>query len=67
MKKVTFLIRQTKENLKSRKLIWIKDLKKINSYPTIFLANEFFDALPIKQFFKKKDDWVERFVDLKKK
>ena len=39
-------------------------LKKINSNPTIFLANEFFDALPIKQFFKKKDGWIERFVDL---
>ena len=29
------------------------------------MANEFFDALPIKQFFRKKEGWVERFVDLK--
>ncbi len=29
-----------------------------------FLANEFFDALPIKQFFKRQDDWYEKFVDL---
>ena len=39
--------------------------RNYNSFPTIFLANEFFDALPIKQFFKKKEGWVERFVNLK--
>ena len=54
-------------NLKSEKITWIKDIKISNSFPTIFLANEFFDALPIKQFFKKKEGWFERFVDLKDK
>jgi len=63
--KSTFLKEKQKKNLKSESVIWLDELKKINSYPTIFLANEFFDALPIKQFFKKKDVWVERFVDLR--
>ena len=54
-------------NLKSEKITWIKDIKISNSFPTIFLANEFFDALPIKQFFKKKEGWFERFVDLNDK
>ena len=54
-------------NLKSQKINWIEDIKINNSYPTIFLANEFFDALPIKQFFKKKEGWVERFVHFKDK
>ena len=63
--KSNFLINQQKKKLKSKKISWIKDIKQINSYPTIFLANEFFDALPIKQFFKKKENWFERFVDLK--
>ena len=63
--KSTFLIKQQKKNLKSENITWVDDLKKINSCPTIFLANEFFDALPIKQFFKKNDGWVERFVNLK--
>ena len=54
-------------NLKSEKITWIEDVKINNSYPTIFLANEFFDALPIKQFFKKKEGWVERFVHFKEK
>jgi NADH dehydrogenase [ubiquinone] 1 alpha subcomplex assembly factor 7 len=63
--KSTFLTKQQKQNLKSEDVTWVKDINKVNSYPTIFLANEFFDALPIKQFFKKKESWVERFVDLK--
>ena len=29
------------------------------------MANEFFDALPIKQFFKKKEGWLERYVNFK--
>ena len=63
--KSDFLINNQKENLKLEKISWIKDIKQVNSHPTIFLANEFFDALPIKQFFKKKENWVERFVELK--
>jgi len=50
-------------SLKSENIIWIEDINTNNFYPTIFLANEFFDALPIKQFFKKKEGWVERFVN----
>ena len=53
-------------NLKSEKIAWIDDIKIDNSYPTVFLANEFFDALPIKQFFKREGEWVERFVNFKK-
>ena len=63
--KSNFLINQQKKNLDAEKISWIKDIKKINSYPTLYLANEFFDAIPIKQFFKKKEGWVERFVELK--
>ena len=64
--KSTFLKKQQKQNLKSENVIWVNDIKKLDSYPTIFLANEFFDALPIKQFFKKNGGWIERFVNLKK-
>jgi NADH dehydrogenase [ubiquinone] 1 alpha subcomplex assembly factor 7 len=63
--KSNFLIKEQQKNLISEKISWVKDIKKINSYPTLYLANEFFDALPIKQFFKKKEGWVERFVELK--
>ena len=63
--KSDFLINKQKKNLNIKKFKWIKDLKKINKSPTIFLANEFFDAIPIKQFFKKQDIWFERYVSLK--
>ena len=62
--KSKYLIDQQKINLESEKITWIKDLKQNYSEPTIFLANEFFDALPIKQFFKRQDHWYEKFVDL---
>ena len=52
-------------NLKSEKIAWIDNIKINDSYPAVFLANEFFDALPIKQFFKREGEWVERFVNLK--
>ncbi len=65
--KSPFLKKQQQKNLKFDNLKWIDDIKKINNYPTIFIANEFFDALPIKQFFKRDKGWVERFVNLKEK
>ena len=63
--KSDFLINQQKKKLNSEKILWLRDIKKINTYPTLYLANEFFDAIPIKQFFKKKEGWIERFVELK--
>ncbi len=62
--KSNFLIKEQKKNLNTKKFSWLNDLEKINTNPTIFLANEFFDAIPIKQFFKKKDGWIERLVNL---
>ena len=63
--KSEFLKKQQQFNLKSEKMTWIDDIKINNLFPTIYLANEFFDALPIKQFFKRKDGWFERFVNFK--
>ena len=63
--KSEFLKKKQQLNLKSENITWIDDIKINNSYPTVFLANEFFDALPIKQFFKRNESWVERFVNLK--
>ncbi len=63
--KSKFLINLQKKNLRNEKINWINNLNKINFYPTLYIANEFFDAIPIKQFFKKKEYWFERFVDLR--
>ena len=56
-----------KNKLGKDKIIWITDLKEIKKLPTIFIANEFFDAMAIKQFTKKKDLWVEKYINLKNK
>ena len=65
LEKSPYLIKIQKQKLKYKNIFWIKNLNKIKDGPNIFLANEFFDALPIKQFFKREGEWVERFVNLK--
>ena len=51
-----------KETINDKKIKWLDDLNSLNNFPCIFIANEFFDALPIKQFIKKKNNWHERYV-----
>ncbi len=60
------MIRIQRKELKLKEIIWISELKKIEKIPTIFIANEFFDSMAIKQFIKKKGLWFERYVKLKK-
>jgi SAM-dependent MidA family methyltransferase len=45
-----------------QKITWIADLNEIPSGANIILANEFFDALPIKQFQKKSGQWHHRVI-----
>ncbi len=63
--KSNYLIKLQQKNLNLEKSSWVNNLNKINSSPVIFLANEFFDAIPVKQFFKRQESWFERFVDIK--
>ena len=60
------LIKIQKKKLINNKIIWAQKLNKIKKIPSIFLANEFFDALAIKQFQKKENLWFEKHVHLKK-
>ena len=60
------LIKVQKENLNNFKnIVWIKNINKIKQYPTIIIANEFFDAFPIKQFFKINSNWHEQCISFK--
>ena len=52
--KSPFLKKIQKKKLKQYDVKWIENLNEIKDGPNIFIANEFFDALPIKQFFKIK-------------
>ena len=62
LEKSKFLKKIQKEKITSTKVKWIKNIKDIKSNPTIFIANEFFDSLPIKQYILKRGIWCERFV-----
>ena len=57
------LKRTQKININDAKIKWLNNLNELNNFPCIFIANEFFDALPIKQFLKKKEKWFERHVN----
>jgi len=67
LEKSSFLKKIQKKKLKKFKIKWIKSINEIKSGPNIFLANEFFDALPVKQFFKINNEWKERYVDITNK
>tara|TARA_Y100000996_G_scaffold372593_1_gene321617 strand:+ start:1225 stop:2301 length:1077 start_codon:yes stop_codon:yes gene_type:complete len=49
-----------KKNINDNKIRWIKDLNFIKNGPTIFFGNEFFDAIPIKQFIKNSKNFLEK-------
>jgi len=67
LEKSNYLKKIQKKNLKNKNVNWLKNLNQITNLPSIFIANEFFDALPIKQFMKLKKKWYEKKVQFKKK
>tara|TARA_B100001123_G_scaffold198981_1_gene226287 strand:+ start:661 stop:1725 length:1065 start_codon:yes stop_codon:yes gene_type:complete len=53
-----------KSKIGNKKVKWLKKINEVKFGPVIFLGNEFFDALPIKQIRKKKKIFFEKFVGL---
>ena len=53
-----------KKKLYGEKIKWIKNFNNIKSGPVIFLGNEFFDAIPIKQYKKIDNRLYEKYVKL---
>ncbi len=43
--------------------MWHDGLDTLPDVPMVMLANEFLDALPIRQFVRRDGRWFERFVD----
>ncbi len=43
---------------------WHESLDQVPDGPLLLVANEFFDALPIRQFEKRAEGWCERLVTL---
>ncbi len=42
--------------------IWISSITDLPDLPVMLVANEFFDALPIRQFLRDGDGWRERLI-----
>jgi len=63
LEKSELLKKIQKTNIKDAKVKWLNNLNELNNLPGIYIANEFFDALPIKQFLKKGKKWHERHVN----
>lgn len=49
---------------KHERIEWHDNMDSIPQLPLLLVANEFFDALPIRQFIRKKDGWHELMVGL---
>ena len=64
LEKSQFLKKIQKKKIPHNKVAWINSLNDLKNGPNIFLANEFFDALPVKQFIKKNNLWFEKKVKL---
>ncbi len=58
--KSDLLINVQKKKLKGSKVKWIQSFNKIKKGPIIFFGNEFFDAIPIKQFSYEKNTLLEK-------
>lgn len=43
---------------------WVERFDDLPAGPLIVIANEFFDALPVRQFIRGRDAWAERLVGL---
>lgn len=43
---------------------WHENFADVPDGPALFIANEFFDALPVRQFEKGETGWCERCVDI---
>ncbi len=61
-----FLKKKQKQNIKCKQLKWIKNFNQVKKGPVIFLGNEFFDAIPIKQFKSHKNLFFEKYFTINK-
>jgi NADH dehydrogenase [ubiquinone] 1 alpha subcomplex assembly factor 7 len=61
------LQRRQRETLAGLKVptLWHGELADVPGGPSIVIANEFFDALPVHQAIRQSDGWHERVVELR--
>ena len=59
--KSNFLKNLQKRNIKNKRVKWIDSFDNIKNGPIIFFGNEFFDAIPIKQFLIERNTIKEKY------
>ncbi len=64
--KSNFLRCIQKKNISDRNINWVQNLNRISKGPVIFFGNEFFDAIPIKQFKKDGGSFFEKNYTINK-
>ena len=55
-----------RETLHGEKVTWTDNLNSLPDAPLFLVANEFFDALPVRQFTRDKNGWREHQIGLDK-
>ena len=65
--KSIYLKKIQKKNILDKGVKWIDNFDKLKKGPIIFFGNEFFDALPIKQFKKIYNSLYEKNYTLNQK
>jgi NADH dehydrogenase [ubiquinone] 1 alpha subcomplex assembly factor 7 len=58
------LRRAQEKTLRGYDLVWHETIATLRPGPALVIANEFFDALPIRQFVKTDGGWHEKLVGL---
>lgn len=48
----------------AERIEWLAEVDALPELPVVLVGNELFDALPIRQFFKVGDQWLQRMVSL---
>ncbi len=66
LEKSIFLRGMQKKKILNKDVKWIDNLNVIKRGPVVFFGNEFFDAIPIKQFKKIKNNIYEKYYSLEK-
>ncbi len=52
------------ETLRDHAVHWVAEVSDLPEAPLFLIANEFFDALPIRQFIRAAEGWHERVIGL---
>ena len=63
--KSLYLKKLQKQNIDNKRIKWIKNFNSIKKGPVIFFGNEFFDAIPIKQFSNINNELFEKCYSVK--